>query len=372
MNRILVGFIMDGKSGGVDTYLMNFLQTIESIDVSVDFLTNEVNAQLKEKLLKQHARLLPVSNLWNPVAQYKQVCNYIKKNKYDMVYLNISTAIDCVAAIAAKNCKVKRICIHSHSSGNDCESTAKRIVYNTIHYICRLFLYRYATEYVACSKKAGLWLFPKRIVQSSQFRVVYNAVSRDKFQFDEAIRAEVRAELGGIDKYIIGHAGNFCYQKNHVFFISMMEELLKMEPNALLLLVGKGPRLDMLKQMVKQAGLKEHVRFLGFRSDVNRLMQAMDIFVLPSNFEGLPIVGIEAQYAGLTCILSDKITTEARITDRCRFLPINRGSEVQWAEAIIESKGKDRKNVSVFPEEKHYHLEAQKAQFIELIERGSK
>ena len=115
MKKMLVGFIMDGNGGGVDKYLLNFLENTAGEEVEIDFLTNEIDADLEEYLKKYHSRIFAIANLKHPITQYRQVCRIIKEQKYDMVYLNISTAIDCIAALAAKSCKVKRIMIHSLS-----------------------------------------------------------------------------------------------------------------------------------------------------------------------------------------------------------------------------------------------------------------
>ncbi len=137
----------------------------------------------------------------------------LEEGNYDIVYLNISTAIDCIAAWAAKKKKIPRILLHSHSSGNDCENTIKRIIFNTIHYICRLFFYRAVTEYYGCSKKAGLWLFPKKIVKSDNFKTIFNAVNLKKYTFNPSLREEVRKELKLEKKFVVGHVGNFSYTR---------------------------------------------------------------------------------------------------------------------------------------------------------------
>ncbi len=131
MKKLLVGFIMDGKSGGIDKYLLNFLTKVSNEEVRIDFLTNEIDVELQTELKKFHSNLYAIANLKHPVSQYRQVCR-IKEGQYDAVYLNISTAIDCIAAIAKAFGGGERM-IHSHSSGNDCESALKRNLFNGIH-----------------------------------------------------------------------------------------------------------------------------------------------------------------------------------------------------------------------------------------------
>lgn len=352
MKKVLVGFFMDGKSGGIDNYLKRFIEKSQNSDVQIDFLTNEIDLDLQKELMVYQSKLYAIPTLKHPIQQYRSVCSLIKKERYDTVYLNISTAIDCVAAFAAKRCKVKRVMIHSHSSGNDCENGLKRLIFNTIHQICKKFLYRTGTNFYGCSNKAGLWMFPKKIVNSEKFEVVFNAIHKEKFEFQENMRNAVRKELGIENNYVIGHVGNFCYQKNHVFLIKVFQEILRLKPNANLLLLGKGVRFDAIQKQVQTLGIEHAVKFLGWRKDVNCLLQAMDLFLLPSNFEGLPTVAVEAQCAGLTCVMSDKITTETKITEHCYFIPLHAG-EKAWAKFVVEHGNNIRTSAKYIGEEQY-------------------
>lgn len=365
MKRILVGFIMDGKAGGIDRYLLNFLKKVSKEDVRIDFLTNEIDPELKEELKKFHSNLYAIANLKHPISQYRQVCSIIKAGRYDAVYLNISTAIDCIAAIAAKHTGVKRRMIHSHSSGNDCESTLKRNVFNLIHKFCRLFLYRYGTEFYGCSVKAGEWMFPKKIVNSEKFSVIHNAVDRGKYEYSVEKREEIRSELGITDQFVLGHVGNFCYQKNHYFLLDVFEEVHKKNPDSILLLAGDGVRFEQAKKLISEKHLEDAVKLLGRRSDADYLYQGMDAFLLPSNFEGLPIAGIEAQSAGLPCFMSDEITKESRITETCYFIPLKEGAK-RWAEEILEKKT-ERKPATFLENADQYDLANQDKELQELI-----
>lgn len=365
MKKMLAGFIMDGRSGGIDRYLLNFLETVHS-RVRVDLLTNEIDPDLEQELKKYHTKLYAIANLKHPLSQYRQVRKILREGGYDAVYLNISTAIDCIAAIASKHERIPVRILHSHSSGNDCESALKRNVFDLIHKTCRCFLYRYATRYYGCSVRAGEWMFPEKVVRSERFEVIFNAVDREKYCYDEKVRREVREELGLEGCFVVGHAGNFCYQKNHFFLIDVFEEVRKKVPNAVLLLAGDGVRFDAVKEKVREKELGSSVRMLGRRSDVGRLYQAMDVFVLPSNFEGLPIAGIEAQSSGLPCFMSSRITEESKITENCRFLFLEAGAPA-WAEEIICAAG-ERKAARFLENADDYDLENQKKQLWSLVE----
>ena len=362
MKTILAGFIMDGKSGGVDKYLLQFLDTVWQEGMQIDFLTNEMTEELQKYLEKYHSSLYAVPSLMHPIGQFRQVCRILEEKNYDAVYLNISTAIDCVAAFAAMKMGVPECMIHSHSSGIDGESALKRTVFSVIHRICRKCLYKAGTRFYGCSVKAGEWLFPRKIVHSDRFEVIYNAVDQEKFQYREEIRKEEREKLGiAEDTLVLGHLGNFCYVKNYPFLIDVFEEVHKRHENSVLLLAGTGAEVDEIKALVEGKGLQSAVRFLGWLSDTSRLYPVLDVFLLPSRFEGLPIVGVEAQCSSLTCILSDSISKEAKIQERCYFLPLSEGAG-SWAEFILEHRDYDRNSVQMLPEMKHYDLSKQKEQ----------
>lgn len=367
MRRILVGFIMDGKAGGIDKYLLNFLEAVRQGEVGdeirMDFLTNRVDEELKQYLAQYHSELYAIANLRHPLKQFRQVCDILNKGHYDMVYLNVSTAIDCVAAFAAKKVGIPERIVHSHSSGNDCESAVQRFIYNVVHRVCKTFFYKSGTRFYGCSTKAGEWIFPKRIVNSEQFEVIYNAVDRSRFQYDAAERKAIRQELGIEEEslFVVGHIGNFCYQKNYPFLIDIFEQIYKLRRQSVLLLAGNGVEMDEVKALVYKKGLDKAVRFLGWRSDANRLYQAMDLFLLPSRFEGLPIVGVEAQCTKLPCVFSDSITKEAKIQEQCHFLPLSDNPK-KWANFILQYQNYQRDNIKLTKEAEHYDLDVQKEQ----------
>lgn len=366
MKRILVGFINNGKAGGVDRYLLNFLEAVHGKEVQVDFLTNEISPELERYLEQYGANLYAVTTQKHPFRQYRQVCSVLKENAYDMVYLNLSTAIECIAAFAARKMHVKERVLHSHSSGNDRQSAMERFIYNAIHKVCRLFLYKAGTRFYACSVKAGEWLYPKKIVKSDKFEVIYNAVDRNRFCYRQNMRREMRTELGLEEKHVFGHVGNFCYPKNCRFLLEVFEQIYKLDKQTVLLLIGTGTELEDIKQLVEKKKLQDVVRFLGWRSDTERLYQAMDTFLLPSKFEGLPIVGVEAQSTGLQCVFSTEVTKETQIQNECYFLDLKQ-SPKQWAEFILAHENYDREQVHYLEEAKNYDLERQVSQLRRIV-----
>lgn len=357
---------MDGKAGGLDRYLLNFLEVVYNQEVRLDFLTNEIHDGLKGYLTERCAGLYAIDRLIHPVKQYRQVCDIIKNGQYDAVYLNVSTAMDCIAALAAKKMKVRERIIHSHSSGNDCENAVTRMIYNFLHRICKMFLYKTGTRFCGCSRRAGYWLFPKRIVDSPEFEVIYNAIDRSRFGFNKELRNEVRHEMGLEDKFVLGHLGNFCYAKNYSFLIRVFQEIYACNKKACLLLAGTGTQLVQVKKMVRSLGLEDVVQFLGWCQDTNRLYHGMDFFVLPSRFEGLPVTGVEAQCTRLAALLSSSITDEAKIADHCYFLDTHLGPK-KWAQFILERQNYNREDVCLLESAVHYDLAALRGQLEKLV-----
>ena len=217
--KILVGFIMDGKAGGIDKYLLNFLEQVHNECVQVDFLTNHIDANLKQKLEQYDSHLYEVANLKQPNLQYRQICDIIQKNKYDVTYFNISTAISRIGPQAAFDCNVPIRVIHSHSTGNDCSNPYKRKLLDFLHNKYKKQLYKTANRFYACSKKAGLWMFPESIVESDKFKVIHNAPNTSSVVNSKSISKD-----GGACTYraLVRIAGNAKNSKCSVSCESLM------------------------------------------------------------------------------------------------------------------------------------------------------
>jgi len=222
---------------------------------------------------------------------------------------------------------------HSHSTAGKGET--KR---NLMKYALRPFAKMYPNQYCACSHYAGQWLFGNKFYASGKVNLVRNAIDTNAFAYNEADRAAARAELGIGEQLVVGHVGRFMWQKNHEFLIEIFAELHKLHPSSTLLFVGDGPRREEMKRMVADKGLAKNVLFVGIRRDIPRLMQAMDAFVLPSRYEGLGIVAVEAQSAGLPCYLSKEVPIEAVLTNQCKSLSLEDSPGV-WARQIIDDLG---------------------------------
>jgi glycosyltransferase involved in cell wall biosynthesis len=198
---------------------------------------------------------------------------------------------------------------------------------------------KYGNLFIACSKEAGNWLF-----RDKEFVVLNNAIDVDKYIYNEKVRLHQRANNNLSSHLVIGHVGRFSEQKNHKFVVDIFYEVCKQQKDAMLMLVGTGELEQEIKEKIFSLGLQDNTIFMGNRSDVNELMQAMDIFILPSLFEGLPLVGIEAQATGLPCVVSDTVSKDVKITPNVSFMSLE-SAPSEWAECILNmSKNTVRAN----------------------------
>lgn len=341
--QVLAGYVIDGKSSGIDKYLLCVLEVMKAQEIQFDFLTNHKTPELEKIFARYHSRVIEMPSLKHPIRQYHFLYCLIQKEQYDAVYFNISEAFNGMGALAAHRLGVKRIIVHSHNSRAGGSSAPVRLVRTGIHKLFRPLIARSATEYRACSKDAGEWMFSKSIRQGGHYEIIHNAADSSLFAYNEKERIRMRGELGLEGKVVIGHVGSYNYAKNNFFLIDIMEALLPLVPNAVLIAIGSGADWGSVKKKAQEKGVSGAIRFLGIREDVPQLMQAMDFFVLPSRFEGQPIVAIEAQAAGLMTFLSDTITEEAVLSDHCMRLSIEKGGKL-WALAVRDHLSYCRKS----------------------------
>lgn len=333
--------------GGLETYLLQQFENINKDLLIYDFVNNSCETDIiKEKeILESKSKVYKIcSRRKNPLKHYLQWINLLRKhkNEYKGIVLNALSLSYVFPIFIAKIYGIPIRIIHSHNSGYEYRPGFLRKILITIN---KSILNFSATDYWACSQKAGEWMFGK----NKNFKIIHNAIDTNSYKFDIIKRNNVRRELNLEHKFVVGHVGRFSYQKNHKFVINIFYEVQKMEDNAVLLLVGDTVDDESFfiecKKLVKELKLDEKVKFLGMRSDVPDLMQAMDCFLFPSQFEGLGIVAIEAQTAGLRCYLSDIIPEEVKITDLVNFISLNESPKT-WADKILENRNYKRKDMT--------------------------
>ena len=282
--KIIVAHIM-GKwnGGGVESVVMNYYKNIDRNRIQFHFLCDEDSTDIPyEEIEKLGGKVIVIPPYQKLFKYQKELYRIFKENNYKIIHSHIN-ALSVFPLRIAKKAGVPIRIAHSHSTSNK-----KEWKKNILKMILRSFSKLYANNYFACTEYAGKWLFGKKVVERKELNVINNAIDLKKFEFNENIREDLRKELGiKEDTLIIGHVGRFMKQKNHEFLIDVFEKAIKQDDNIYLILVGQGPLEDKIKEMAKEKGIEDKILFLGQRNDVNKLYQAMDIFVLPSLYEGL-------------------------------------------------------------------------------------
>lgn len=317
--------------GGVEAVVMNYYRHIDRSKIQFDFLCDEDSTNIPYEEIEQLGGRVILIPPYQKVFKYqKELIRIFKEINYKIVHSHINT-LSAFPLRAAKKAGVKVRMAHSHSTTNK-----KEWKKNLLKQVLRPVSKVYATNYMCCSELAGRWLFGDKAYDSGKVYLLNNAIDLDKFKYNEKLRKEKRKELGiSDDTIVIGHIGRFVAQKNHTFLIDIFNGVHKKNNNSILLLAGQGPLKEEIKNKVKELKLNDSVRFLGQRNDVNELYQAFDVFCLPSLYEGLPVVGVEAQASGLLCILSNAMTKETKVLDITKFMSLNNPPE-EWADSILD------------------------------------
>lgn len=317
--------------GGVESVVMNYYRHIDRSKIQFDFICDEDSTNIPyDEINSLGGKVILIPPYQKVIRYHKELKKVLKEGNYKIVHSHINT-LSVFSLWAAKSAGVPVRIAHSHSTTNKKEKK-KNLMKQVLKHFSKVF----ATDYMCCSELAGRWLFGDKEYDKGNVYLLNNAIDLDKFKYDENIRKEKRKELNiSDDTLVIGHVGRFVEQKNHRFLIDIFNEVHKERKNSILLLAGQGPLMDEIKEKVSKLGLNESVRFLGQRNDIDELYQAFDVFLLPSLYEGLPVVGVEAQATGLLCILSDDMTKETKILTSTKFLSLNQNM-TEWAKTILD------------------------------------
>lgn len=315
------------RRGGIESFMMNYFRRINSEEIHIDFIVHGNEPGDYDREIMEAGSIiyrLPKKSK-HPITYQKRFLEILNNNHYDIIHTQMD-AMNGVALRLAKKSKIPTRISHSHNTS--CLSNNRIKIF--INNCSKSMIPKYATHFFACSDAAGRWLYGK----DEEFTIINNAIDLGKFLYREDVRAEVRKGLNIDDKFVIGHVGRFDYQKNHEFIVSIVEELVKHKKNVIVLLIGDGDMEDQIRDLIKEKNLQDYFVFLGSRADVERFYNAMDVFILPSRFEGLPIVGIEAQANGLPCLFSLNITPEICMTKNAKMVPLNKE---KWIEALLNN-----------------------------------
>ncbi|WP_010276825.1 glycosyltransferase family 1 protein [Paenibacillus senegalensis] len=323
--------------GGAETMLMNIYRHIDRTKLQFDFMIHTTDkCDYSDEIIDLGGKIYSIDRYSgkNHFSYKNRWKAFFETNpEYRIIHGHMRSTASIYLGIA-KNYGLRTI-VHSHSvsSGYGIESLIKNLLQYRIRYVADYFF--------ACSKAAGVWLFGEKVCKSTNFFIVNNSIDAKKFIYDRAVELRKRRELDIEGKFVIGHVGRFHGSKNHDFIIDVFKSVQEINPNVSLLLVGEGSTKERIENRVADLKLQDSVVFTGKRSDIHELLQAMDLFVFPSLYEGLGLGLIEAQAVGLPCIVSDCIPDEAVISSSVEALSLD--NKERWIERII------------------YHIKSQKA-----------
>ena len=338
---LILDTVMD--RGGAEAMTMNYFRNMDRTRVTYDFLVHrDYKAEYEDEIESLGGT---IHRIYRPTPQ-----NYFKYRKaiqklfqehpeYRIIHSNMME-LGLFAYMEAKKCGVPiRIC-HAHIDSSKMKKTLKM----RIRGIYKKAINKYITHRFACGKAAAKWVFGER--DSKDVILMRNAINAEKYKYNPEIEKEGRQEFNLEGKFVVGHIGRFFEQKNHPFIIEIFAEIAKKDDTSVLMLVGGGETDDLVlnqtKARVKELGLEDRVVFTGVRPDIERLIQCFDVFILPSLQEGFPVVMVEAQAAGLKCVVSNRVTSECDITGNVEFIPLESGAE-NWAERILSYKNSYKK-----------------------------
>lgn len=325
-------------AAGLETLIMNMYRNIDRSKVQFDFLVHyEERFFYDDEIEKLGGKIYRLSfrNDGNMVKYLKGLENFFSEHKYSIVHGHMASTACFYLGIAKKHNVPIRI-LHSHNTST--ERTFKGFIKYQLLRCSTIF----ANQYFACGELAGKFLY-----KNKDFTVIHNAISLETFKPDNNERKSLRNELGIDDKFVIGHIGRFNTQKNHKFILDVFERFHIQMPHSQLVLVGEGELEKEIKNRVKEKGLSDCISFLGVRKDINAIYNMLDVFILPSLFEGLPVVGVECQAAGCRTLISDKVSKEIQLTSLVEFLPVEGDLAVDiWCEKLKECV-RNKNNISI-------------------------
>ena len=345
--RILVIGVTNNR-GGVESYLLNALKNSTPHLFTFYFPRMEPNFIFENEILNYNGKICDcISYNRHHYFSYRRVWNhFFKTHHIDAVYYNTCDIVSIDKLKFAKKAGVPVRIIHSHNTGNNRQLS---FIHKIFEFWNKHAIKKVANLFFACSDEAGRWMF-----NSDNFLIIKNGIEASKFAYSVEIRERMRIKLGLQNKFVVGHIGRFAEQKNHIFLIEIFKNIVKQNSNAVLMLIGSGSLELAIRERAIAYGIEKKILFLGSRSDVSDLLQAMDVFVFPSIFEGFGISLIEAQAVGLKCFASDVVPKTTNITGTVEYLPLS--DSQTWADAILSADYSVREDKSLCIREAGYDV----------------
>ncbi len=343
MNRRICIYCDLWESGGIESFLFNTLSRMDLSGLEMDLVAAEIRDSIFTKPLEEKGvHFIELSGSTRNIPKnYHKFRKLLQYRHYSVIHINAFQGMAFYYAHLAKEAGISSRIVHSHNSG-----LRKSVLKREKMLLHKAYSMRYAedaTDCWACSRLAAEFLFPDDIIKRHGFVFVPNAVDIERFRFDPTVRARIRKELGIEEKLVLGNVGRLCEQKNQSFLLDVLSELVNQGMDCVLLLVGSGPALEDLKRQAEELNIQKNIFFTGISSHVEELLCAMDVFVFPSLFEGLPISVIEAQASGLPVIYHDRLAGEAAVLPNFSALPL----EVEkWTEKILSTESNKQREAA--------------------------
>lgn len=335
MKRILV-YGMSDNPGGVESYLLGMSERMKKYGIQFDFISDFPGIAYEKELKENGASVYYIPPKGKKlIRHWAGFAEILRRHKeYDSVYFNVLDAGAVFSALIPWLFR-KKIIVHSHNGNTD------KV---WLHRLCKPVINKIANRKMACSELAAVYMFGKKEADKKKIMIVPNAIDAGRYDFNEEIRKEYREKLEISDKLAICHIGRMSAQKNPLRILQIFSSVYRKDNNAVLLYVGAGEMKEQVKAYAGQLECAGNIRFLGVRSDVSEILQASDVFLLPSLYEGLPIVAVEAQAAGLPVIISAAVTRETDVTGNVRFIDLRRSND-DWAAELLRSRKFTRKSM---------------------------
>lgn len=316
--------------GGEENFVMNLYRNIDRSKVKIVFCIPDIDGSrqyFEDEIMGNGDVIYKVpSKSRRPLQNYLSIKKIVRDERISCVHYHSDNSMMALGLFAAGKGGAGKLIAHSHSS--NINGGCMRL----LHFIFRVLLNHIADEKLACSTEAGKWMYGK-----AKFTLINNGIDLKKYVFDPKIRKKIRNQYCLDEKYVLGHVGRFAEVKNQEFLLEVLKDLSEVSSQeTVLLLLGDGELKEKLRRKAAELGVEKSVLFMGNRSDVNVFLQAMDCFLFPSLYEGLPLSLVEAQAAGLPCIVSENVSRESKITSLVRFQSIDRGTD-EWVKLILET-----------------------------------
>lgn len=367
MKRLLC-ILSNLNAGGAETFLMKLYRTIDRSCYQIDFCINVKERCFHEdEVLRLGGKIYRIPSKSENLKKFRQQLSaIIRENGYDHVLRITSSAMGFMDLKIAKQAGAQVCCARS-SNASDGDSLKSKIA----HSFGRILYSKYVDVKIAPSDLAAKYTFGSKAYEDNQVKILHNGVDIEKFQYSVELREKKRKEFSlNSEIKLIGHVGRFNQQKNHMFLLEVFKDIHVLDSNTRLLLVGNGTLEDQIRQKVHELGINDSVIFAGVRSDVPALLSAMDVFVMPSFFEGMPNTVIEAQATGLPCVIADTITKEADITGLVEYLPL--GDANKWAERVLAAIRDERIDTKDNFIANKYDIESVVGEFVKYVFNDSK